>query len=220
LCLLGAKTSEEILALLDESELEDLSSDDEIQDVTFVPAANCAASSSESEVDEEPPTPPAAAKNVTAKGATAATRRDIWRKKPFNGRNVEPDPPSEITEVKSVVAYFEEYFDAAFFDLAAQYTYMYALARSGKELKTCAAEIRKLFGMHILMGCNHLPRIKMYWSRNLKLSFISSTMKRDRFFQLRTNLHFVNTVNVNESITTNRLWKVQPIIDAVRGQCL
>jgi hypothetical protein len=44
-------------------------------------------------------------------------------------------------------------------------------------------------------------------------------MSRDRFFQLRVNLHFTNSVS-NEIKKTNKLWKVQPIIDFVKNRCL
>jgi hypothetical protein len=37
------------------------------------------------------------------------------------------------------------------------------------------------------------------------------------FFALQTALHSVDTQNVSDDTTRNRLWKVQPITDTVRS---
>ncbi|XP_049855323.1 piggyBac transposable element-derived protein 3-like [Schistocerca gregaria] len=41
-------------------------------------------------------------------------------------------------------------------------------------------------------------------------------MSREQFFALRNNVHFVDTIKPPEEAKTNRLWKVQPVIDTVR----
>lgn len=48
---------------------------------------------------------------------------------------------------------------------------------------------------------------------------VSVVMSRDRFFQLRVNLHFANFAT-DEIKKNNKLWKVQPLIDLVRNRCL
>lgn len=46
-------------------------------------------------------------------------------------------------------------------------------------------------------------------------------MSRNRFFTIRSNLHFVNNLEVSEEVkASNKLWKVGPVMDAVRNQCL
>lgn len=87
-------------------------------------------------------------------------------------------------------------------------------------LRTSPQEVKQLFGMHVIMGCVRYPRLRKYWQRGFRLPVIADTMPRDRFFTLRTSLHVVDTTNVTEDMKKNRLWKVQPIIDVVRGMCL
>ncbi|KAJ2946825.1 hypothetical protein O0L34_g16151 [Tuta absoluta] len=62
----------------------------------------------------------------------------------------------------------------------------------------------------------------MIWSEKYRYDPIANAMSRERFFLLRTNLHCVDVgaVNQAEEQTKNRLWRVQPVIDAVRNRCL
>jgi hypothetical protein len=60
----------------------------------------------------------------------------------------------------------------------------------------------------------------MYWQASTRARVIADVMARDRIFVPRTALHFVDTQNVSDDTTSNRLWKVQPITDTVRSGCL
>ncbi|XP_049948040.1 piggyBac transposable element-derived protein 3-like [Schistocerca serialis cubense] len=44
-------------------------------------------------------------------------------------------------------------------------------------------------------------------------------MSKEQFLALRNNVHFVDTIKPPEEAKTNRLWKVQPVIDTVRRRC-
>lgn len=43
-------------------------------------------------------------------------------------------------------------------------------------------------------------------------------MTRNRYYEIRNNIHFVN--NLADHSTTNKLWKVQPLVTAIRNKCL
>lgn len=47
-------------------------------------------------------------------------------------------------------------------------------------------EIESFLELIILMGINHLPNMKLYWSKDMVFhnAFISSIMSRDRFLQI------------------------------------
>ena len=60
----------------------------------------------------------------------------------------------------------------------------------------------------------------MFWQGGLGLSLITGCMSCDRFIALRTNIHFVGTVSPPEYAKTNRLWKIQPVTEAVRSRCM
>lgn len=126
----------------------------------------------------------------------------------------------DINGVRRPLEYFMQYFLEDFYELASECTNLYYFSSKGKHLRTSPQEIKKLFGMHIIMGCVKYPRVRMYWQRGFRLPVIADAMPRDRFFTLRMSLHVVNTIDVSEDTMKNRLWKVQPIIDVVRGMCL
>lgn len=65
------------------------------------------------------------------------------------------------------------------------------------------------------------PRLHYYWSVKYDQKEIFTHMSRKRFFTLRNHLHFVNNLDVPREVKdSNKLWKIQPVLDAVRQQCL
>lgn len=61
------------------------------------------------------------------------------------------------------------------------------------------------------------PRLRVYWAAGISLEPISKAMTRHRFFLIKNCLHVVDT---NSSPPNRyRIWKVQPVIDAVRNGC-
>lgn len=66
------------------------------------------------------------------------------------------------------------------------------------------------------MGVLRLPRIDMYFKKEMGQSFFDK-MSRKRFFALRTNLHLVD---VNDRPTGEMLFKVQPLLDRIRRRLL
>ncbi|KAF9417157.1 hypothetical protein HW555_005668 [Spodoptera exigua] len=93
------------------------------------------------------------------------------------------------------------------------------LSQTGQELKTTKAEIAKVFGVHILMGCLPYPRMPMYWRANMRIGLIADKIVCDRFITLRNALHVVDHDQPTETETSNLLWKVRPIIKRVRDTC-
>lgn len=91
------------------------------------------------------------------------------------------------------------------------------MSKFGKILNTDAAEIKKIYGMHLIMGCIRYPRLRMYWSMGMSLEPIQKAMTRARFLKIRNCLHVVDVNNPPQN--RNRLWKVQPVLDAVKGGC-
>lgn len=111
--------------------------------------------------------------------------------------------------------YFEEYFDDAFFTLAAEQSNIRAMqANETKPLKTTADEMKKLTGAHIMTGVLRIPRLRLYFK--LKISSVT-VIARDRFFKLRNFLHFVDNLSVTDK--RSKLWKVQPILDRIMSRC-
>ncbi|KAH8042749.1 hypothetical protein HPB51_025731 [Rhipicephalus microplus] len=213
---------EEIMKMLESSDIE-CSSDDDDPDWELperhVAAADDKEEQSQEDLDD--------AANTIAQTSACATQsapsgKYIWKEEPFEEKSL-PSFEYDLSEppgnVRTPLEYFFEYFDDSFFQNAAEKTNMYCMSTTGEILKATPQKIRQLFGMHIIMGCIRLPNIHMYWRRGYQVDQATNVMLHEEFKTLRSCLHFVDTQMPPNKPEENRLWKVQPIIDAVRKRC-
>mgnify|MGYP004578525483 CR=1 FL=1 len=152
------------------------------------------------------------------------TRRFIWKNEPFPFRedvipSYETEDPLEVQPLQPI-DYFLRYFTDEHFENAAKYTKIYAHKSMGSNLRTDEAEIRRFYGIHLFFGVIKLPRMYMYWDSTLGHDMVKKTMSRSKFFLLRKCIHYLDTAAIPNDVPGNRLWKVQPILDAVRTRCL
>ncbi|XP_025155495.1 piggyBac transposable element-derived protein 4 [Harpegnathos saltator] len=86
--------------------------------------------------------------------------------------------------------------------------------RLTKWTETNKSEIKRFFGLILWMGLVKLPAIHQYWSNDpaYMQTFPKKVMSRNRFELLLRMLHFVDNQNSNGS---NRLFKIQPIINTL-----
>ncbi|GBP29505.1 PiggyBac transposable element-derived protein 3 [Eumeta japonica] len=100
----------------------------------------------------------------------------------------------------------------------AEQTNLYsAQVRNLKSVSTDYIEMIRFTGLQILMGSLKYPQGRLYWSNDLCVPLIRNTMTRDRFFELRNHLHFVD--NSARRDNTDKLWKIRPIITKVQEKC-
>lgn len=71
----------------------------------------------------------------------------------------------------------------------------------------------------MLMGLLGLPRARLYWSRISAVPLVTENMTRDRFFELRGVLHFVDLSQTTDA-QTEKLFRAEPIIQSFRKACL
>ena len=94
------------------------------------------------------------------------------------------------------------------------------LQGTDKVWSTTKEEIHAYMGFMILMGINHLPEIRDYWSVSeyFRYAPIADRISRDRFEEITRFLHFVD----NDSLPArgeegySRLQKVDPVISALK----
>lgn len=100
-------------------------------------------------------------------------------------------------------------------------TNLYALQTSGGNensfQRTSAEEIKVYLALNLLMGIKPLPSMRDYWSsrRELRDTFISSCMSRDRFIWLTRNIHLNDNSlqpKANED-NFDKLYKIRPMLD-------
>ena len=120
---------------------------------------------------------------------------------------------------------FSKFFDESLLSEIVRQTNLYTAqclcaANSHTTWETNVAELRAYIGFHVLMGIQHLPEIRDYWSTDPKLrnEFISSRITRDRFKEISRYLHFVDNVGLplRDEPGYHRLQKVLPIINIIK----
>ncbi|KAL4104679.1 hypothetical protein QTP88_019961 [Uroleucon formosanum] len=117
-----------------------------------------------------------------------------WRIQSFTSKIFSEKIPKTLP-VGTPMEYFKKYFPEELYELAALCTNQYYMENTGKILKTTFIEMKQFFGIHVIIGCIKFPRLRMYWSAKFRYDPVASIMSRDRFFQLRVNLHFANLVS-------------------------
>jgi hypothetical protein len=115
------------------------------------------------------------------------------------------------TSVGTPVSYFENYFTSELIDEFPKMTNIYALQNDALFKATTATEIYQLFGLHMYMGINKLPRLHLYWSLLLGLEkfYRSTVMRLKRFCQLQNNLHITSNLE-RPSDCQDKFYKVRP----------
>ncbi|XP_055379446.1 piggyBac transposable element-derived protein 3-like [Condylostylus longicornis] len=93
---------------------------------------------------------------------------------------------------------------------------MYVLKAFGNEMSLSITDIKKFYGCSIIMGCLNFPKMRMYWAKATRIELIANSMSRDRFIQLRSNIHFADT---SEPSSINKFWRIQPVVNLVRERC-
>nr|XP_021187154.1 piggyBac transposable element-derived protein 3-like [Helicoverpa armigera] len=130
-------------------------------------------------------------------------------------------PPISIDpRVESPLDYYYRYVPKQLFVTMAEMTNLYATFSNRLRFKpTTADELEILFGLHLASGIFRYPCLKMYWETTISIPLFSENMARDRFFELRNNLHLVDNTTVPAGCN-DAFYKVRPIFDAVRYRCL
>ena len=93
---------------------------------------------------------------------------------------------------------------------------LYAL-QNGRVFKTDKDEIIAFLGINFLMGYHVLPYLTDYWSNeaDICVPFVSGCMPRDRFLEIRRNLHFAdNSTDLpRDNSDRDRAFKIRQIIN-------
>lgn len=146
---------------------------------------------------------------------TTSNKNCLLNKKAFSSISG-PCIPDDTEEPTDIFLHIFPLIDHIVFQ-----TNLYALQNSGGDrnafLQTNPDEVKIFIAINLLMGIKRLPSVRDYWSsrRDLRDSFISSCMPRDRFIWLLKNLH-LNDNSVQPKAGENnfdKLYKVRPVLD-------
>lgn len=91
---------------------------------------------------------------------------------------------------------------------------------TGKSLNCSSKEIKKFWGISIVIGLLGYPRIRMCWERKTRYPLVADNMPRDRYYLLRNNIKVVDDNAIPNLLKEDRFWKVRPFIHKIREACL
>lgn len=115
---------------------------------------------------------------------------------------------------------FEKFFDDNLIQLIVEKSNEYAIFKGKKNPYITENEFRAFLGILLITGYNAPAQVKNMWSieSDQKNILVSQTMRRDRFKEICSNLHFVgNHKNPN---TADKMWKLRPLTDRLKSNMI
>ncbi|XP_047126408.1 piggyBac transposable element-derived protein 2-like [Hydra vulgaris] len=128
------------------------------------------------------------------------------------------DQRASADTIKSPVEYFRYFFDSGLVEHITDHTNLYATQKDVNKPIGCSKdEIEQFLGMTMYMSIFNLPRSKMYWGKASRLSQVADVMSRDRWVELKSNLHFNDNGNMlaPDDVQRDKLFKIRPLIDSL-----
>ena len=117
--------------------------------------------------------------------------------------------------------YFKLFWDDNTLEHIAQHTNLYSGQQSGKSIKTNAKEIEVFFGIQMTKAIVKMSQCQMYWSPEFRYERVAMTMTLKRYETLRKFLHANDNDSRNNLKNSNdKLFKVRPLLDLVRNNCI
>ena len=90
-----------------------------------------------------------------------------------------------------------------------------------RRIDTNRNEKEQFLGIHMLMSIINLPCSQLCWANETRYAPVADIISRNRFKKLRQYLRASDNTKKDEGENkTNKIYKVQPILDAVRNNCI
>ena len=129
-------------------------------------------------------------------------------------------PPDDVDDM-TPLRYFKLFWGDDLTSLLSEQTNLYSVQKSGKSINTTKDEIEKLLGLQMYTSIIKMPSYALYWAAETRYAPVADIMSINRYKKLRQYLHVSNnTFAKNDENKGNRLYKIQPVLDHVRDNCL
>jgi hypothetical protein len=146
-----------------------------------------------------------------------------WRKVGANNIRQEfSGHPVVVNEaMKQPIQYFSEFFSPSLVEKITAQSNLFSVQQNGGALpvKITKEEIERYIGILLLMAIYNLPQYRMYWSSCSRVPAIAEAMTVNRFDILKRYLHFNDNSKLANGSPPDKLFKVRPLVDAVRSAC-
>ena len=214
----------EILDNLDASDIELSEDEDQPVDPAEDQAVNVEGEGEE--CDQDPSPEDGSSVPSVEETSDPQVRRVFWRLNADFGEPaqhlMEVEGTGGQTELQTVLPLemFQKYVPEDLFDVIAACTNQ-RLAEQGKTPNITPGDVFKFFGVCFYTSIFKYPWLRMYWSQKFRLPLVADPLSRNKFFDIRANLKIVDDNRVSEDHKrSDRLWKVRPLLDAIRQRCL
>ncbi|CAF3223249.1 unnamed protein product [Rotaria sp. Silwood2] len=202
---------------LSEEEVDSSDSEDEISKVRHVLSNNLlinkeSSSSEEDDIEETKQASPPPKK----------TKKIHWKKKDFIPPSadftgvLQPLPPDDEL---APIDYFYSMFDKDSIALLTDQSNLYSVQMNpNKPLCISQHEMEHFIGTLIMTGIYSFPTPRFFWMNTTRVESIALVMSRDRFLQIRKNLHVVDNSNqlFAGDPAFDRAYKVRPLLNIVK----
>ena len=114
----------------------------------------------------------------------------------------------------SPMDYFKSFMSDALLDKICEQSNMYSIQKDiNKPLGLQREELEQWLGIAMQMSLTKLSNTRSHWSLHSFNQNISSTMARQRWEDIKSNLHFVDNSTINSN---DKLAKVRLLLDHLR----
>ena len=128
--------------------------------------------------------------------------------------SVFPHKNSEDIAEMSPMDYFKSFMSDALLDKICEQSNMYSIQKDiNKPLGLQREELEQWLGIAMQMSLTKLSNTRSHWSLHSFNQNISSTMARQRWEDIKSNLHFVDNSTINSN---DKLAKVRLLLDHLR----
>ena len=117
--------------------------------------------------------------------------------------------------------YFQRFWDNEIRKYLTEQTNLYSMQETGKSINVTGDEIEVFFGIQMTMAIVRMSQYEMYWSPEFRYDKIRSAMTLKRYKLIRRFIHANdNTKKTNPENVNDKLFKVRPLLDLVRNNCI
>ncbi|KAL4153014.1 hypothetical protein QTP88_000847 [Uroleucon formosanum] len=144
----------------------------------------------------------------------------LWRQRDLETPNIFVDDQKPNVYYNTLQPYelFELFFDQQVLEMIVDYSNTYA-SNKNQTLQIDINELKCFLGILLLSGYNEVSRRRMYWEKSPDThnNLVSDAMRRNRFEQIFSNIHFCNNSKLDEH---DKFSKIRPLISMLNSRFL
>ena len=122
----------------------------------------------------------------------------------------------ESEEIKQSFNYFQHFFCEEVMTFLVEQSNLFAVqCDPGKPLRVTQSELEQFVGCCMYMSIFNLPRSRMYWASNTRISQVADVMTWIRWEAIKKNLHFNDNTHMPfiDDPDRDKLFKIRPLLE-------